>query len=83
MQPNVPVFNIHIDAIPMESVLWLVFAAVVLGFGIYSVILLWHWKEYSTGRFTTVANMFVYLGVGVGLLVVMALSTVWLGIVSY
>jgi len=54
--------------------LWIGFAAAVLVFGLYSAILLWHWKEYSTGKFTTVANMFIYVGVGGGLLALMAFA---------
>ena len=49
-------------------------------FCLYSAILLWHWKEYSMGKYTTVANMLVYLGVGVACLIVMGLAAVWYGL---
>lgn len=73
MQPT----TLNSAALPLDLLLWggLVVAALV--FGIYSAILLWHWKEYSTGKFTTVANMGVYLSVGGALLVVMALAAMW------
>jgi hypothetical protein len=60
--------------LPFDLILWGVLAAVLIVFNIFSAILLWHWRTYSTGRFTTVANMFMYLGVGVGLLIAMAVA---------
>lgn len=63
----------------MSSVLWIGLIVAVVVFGAYSAILLWHWKEYSTGRFTTVANMLVYLAVGAGCIITMALSALWYG----
>ncbi len=60
--------------LPFDLVLWGVLAAVLIVFNIFSAILLWHWRTYSTGRFTTVTNMLVYLGVGIGLLIAMAVS---------
>ena len=70
-----PTFDL--TTLSLETPLWLGLAFALVVFGVYSVVLLWHWKEYSMGKFTTVANMFVYVGVGVGLLVIMALSAGW------
>ena len=66
-----------ISALPMGGILWSVLALLFIVFGLYSVVLLWHWKEYSTGKYTTVANMTIYLGVGLGLLALMLLATLW------
>jgi hypothetical protein len=71
---------VQISALPLDLVLWTVVLFSIIVFAIYSAILLWHWKEYSTGKFTTVANMVVYLSVGSGCLAVMALSAFWFGL---
>ncbi|MBP9750115.1 MAG: hypothetical protein KBD21_05295 [Candidatus Pacebacteria bacterium] len=76
-----PTVHIDLDVLPIDLALWIGIIVAVVVFGIYSAVLLWHWKEYSTGRFTTVANMLVYLGVGAGCLIVMALATTWYGVV--
>jgi len=60
--------------------LWIGITVMMILFGIYSAILLWHWKEYSTGKFTTVANMLIYVGVGGGFLLIMALAALWYGL---
>ena len=73
MQPT----TLNVAAFPLDAILWIGLIVAVVVFGVYSAILLWHWKEYSTGKFTTVANMGVYLSVGGGLLVTMALAAVW------
>jgi hypothetical protein len=62
------------EYVPVDLVLWGVLGVTIIIFGLYSAVLLWHWKEYSTGKFTTVANMFMYLGVSGCLLALMALS---------
>lgn len=66
-----------VETIPVGPVLWVVLGATFIVFGAYSVVLLWHWNEYSTGKFTTIANMVTYLAVGFGFLALMVLSTVW------
>ncbi len=43
------------------SALWFVTFLMLTVFGVYSTILLWHWKKYGTGRFTTTANATLYL----------------------
>ncbi len=70
------VFNFTdlLNNLPIETILWLILGVVVITFGVYSAILLWHWKLYSTGKFTTVGNMIVYLSVGAGFIFVMILS---------
>jgi hypothetical protein len=68
-----PLENLSLN-LPFDLVLWGIFAAVLIVFNVFSAILLWHWRTYSTGRFTTLANMLLYVGVGVGLLVAMAIS---------
>jgi hypothetical protein len=63
-----------LNNLPIEIILWFILGATVIVFGIYSAILFWHWKLYSTGKFTTVSSMIVYLSVGAGLILVMILS---------
>jgi len=65
------------SALPIGAILWAFLGIVFIVYGVYSAIMLWHWKEYSTGKYTTVANMFVYLGVSGGLLFLMFLSASW------
>ena len=60
-----------LEALPIDIVLWIVFGITIIVFGIYSAILLWHWKIYSTGKFTTVSNMILYLGVSAVCIVIM------------
>lgn len=67
-------------ALPLDLALWVGLIVAVAVFCLYSAILLWHWKQYSTGKFTTVANMLVYLAVGVGCLLTMGIATVWFGL---
>jgi hypothetical protein len=74
-------FTKIIETLPIESILWVVLGISVIVFGLYSSILLWHWKIYSTGKFTTISNMFVYLGVGGGFIAIMALSIIWFSVV--
>jgi hypothetical protein len=50
-------------------------------FAIYSAVMLWHWKEYSTGKYTTAANIFLYVGVAAGFLIMMALAAMWYSVV--
>lgn len=66
-----------LEALPVEIILWVIFGITLLLFGIFSAVLLWHWKLYSTGKFTTVSNMLLYLGVSAGFLVIMILSIFW------
>lgn len=66
-----------LNEVPFGIILWGVLGLMIVVFCIFSAILLWHWKVYSTGRFTTVATMFTYLGVSGGLLALMALSAMW------
>lgn len=73
MQPT----TLNASAFPLDLLLWIGLIVAVVVFGVYSAILLWHWKEYSTGKFTTVTNMGVYLAVGGALLAVMALAATW------
>lgn len=75
MQP--PSVRLDLSVLPLDLILWVGLILAVVVFGIYSALMLWHWKEYSTGKFTTVANMVVYLGVGAACLLVMGLATVW------
>lgn len=66
-----------LGTIPIASVLWMVLGGTIIIFALYSSILLWHWKTYSTGKFTTVSNMFVYLSVSGGFILMMILAIVW------
>jgi hypothetical protein len=69
-------------AIPMTPVLWVIFGISVLIFTLYSGMLLWHWKLYSTGKFTTVSNALLYLSVSIGFIFVMGFSIIWYSISS-
>jgi hypothetical protein len=66
-----------LETFPVELVLWSVFGVTLLAFGVYSAILFWHWNAYSTGKYTTVSNMILYLSVSAVLLFVMISSVLW------
>jgi len=70
-------FPVLLETLPIEIILWVIFGGVLLVFGSFSAVLLWHWKLYSTGKFTTVSNMILYLAVSAGLLTMMILSIFW------
>jgi len=63
--------------LPISGALWVVCVISALVFAVHSGILFWHWKLYSTGKFTTMGNMLLYLSVGIGLLFVMTASILW------
>ena len=48
----------------MGTILTILFLIALIFFAVYSAILFWQWKRYSTGRYTTPAYMLVYLAVG-------------------
>ncbi|KKS30297.1 MAG: hypothetical protein UV60_C0004G0002 [Parcubacteria group bacterium GW2011_GWA2_43_11] len=66
-----------LESLPVEIILWVIFGGMLLIFGSFSAVLLWHWKIYSTGRFTTVSNMVLYLTVSAGFLTIMIISIFW------
>jgi DNA-binding transcriptional regulator of glucitol operon len=45
----------------MGTLLTFVFFLTLIVFAVYSAVMLWQWKRYSTGRYTTVTYMVVYL----------------------
>ena len=63
-----------LEAIPFDYIMWGVLGVTLIVFCVYSAVLLWHWNIYSTGKFTTVSNMMLYLGVSGLFLAIMALS---------
>ena len=63
--------------LPGSLILWGFLAVLLIAFALYTFIMLWHWKEYSTGHLTTTRNMSLYLGVSGGLLAAMAGSALW------
>lgn len=65
------------SAIPFDLIMWSLFGIAALIFGLFSAVLFWHWRVYSTGKFTTIGNLLVFLCVGAGFLVIMLLSTFW------
>ena len=69
-----------IEGVPFELGMWGVLGITLIVFGVYSAVLLWHWRIYSTGKFTTVSNMLLYLGVSGIFLVLMAGAAVTYGI---
>lgn len=70
-----------LESFPVVNILWILLGVTVIVFGVYSTVLLWHWNKYSTGKFTTVTNMFVYLGVSGGFILMMLLSILWFSFV--
>ncbi len=72
-----PLHTFDLALLPVAPILWGVLACAFIVFCIYSAIMLWHWKEYSNGKFTTTVHMFVYLGVGGAFLAVMGLAATW------
>jgi len=62
------------NVLPIDIVLWVLFGLVLVVFGIFSAVLLWHWKLYSTGKYTTVSNMILYLTVSAVFLFFMIIS---------
>jgi hypothetical protein len=62
---------------PLGLVLVGVLGVLLIAFAIFSAIMFWHWKAYSTGKFTTMATMFTYLVVSGGFIVAMALAVTW------
>lgn len=62
---------------PVQEVLWVCLSIAFIIYGIFSVIMIWHWNEYSTGKYTTLANMVVYLAVSAGLFALMIFATSW------
>ncbi len=78
---NKDVFSNLLDSLPVDTILWSLFGVTLIAFGIFSAVLLWHWKLYSTGKYTTVGNMVIYLSVSAGLFTVMAFSIISLSFV--
>ncbi|HCC04771.1 TPA: hypothetical protein DEP58_00515 [Patescibacteria group bacterium] len=70
-------FPVLLESLPIEIILWAIFGGILIIFGAFSAILLWHWKIYSTGKFTTVSNMVLYLSVSAGFLAIMIISIFW------
>ena len=64
-------------SLPIDIILWAIFGITLIVFGVYSAVLLWHWKIYSTGKFTTVSNMVLYLIVSAVFLSIMIFSAVY------
>ena len=79
MSPQFP--NTALHTLPVHLILWSVVAVMLTIFLVYSVILLWHWKEYSTGKYTTVGSMLMYLSVSACLFALMAASIMWYSLV--
>ena len=63
--------------IPVTQILWV--GAIVAGliFLVHALITAWHWREYSTGSYTSAANLLTYLSVGTGFIILMFLSALW------
>ncbi len=70
---EVPLMEI-LHTIPIGYVMWGVFGVTLIIFSVYSAILIWHWRVYSTGKFTTVSNLLLYLGVSMLFIAIMAFS---------
>lgn len=70
-------FGKILASLPIEILLFGIFALSAIVFSIYSGILFWHWRAYSTGKFTTMGNLLMFVCVGVGLLFIMLFSALW------
>ncbi len=66
----------------LTPILWIITGCAIIAFSLVSAVFLWHWKQYSTGRYTTVVTMAVYLGVGGGLLGLMSLAALWYSVAA-
>lgn len=45
----------------LDLILWVALLIAVLAFVVFSLVLIWHWKKYSTGKYTTYGSILVYL----------------------
>jgi hypothetical protein len=66
-----------ITILPVGPILWVVAVIAAVLFLIHAAIMMWHWREYSTGVYTTAANLLVFLGVGGGFITLMFISALW------
>ena len=76
MNATFPVEQI-ISVLPVGPILWIVAVLAAILFLVHAVIMMWHWREYSTGAYTTAANLLIFLGVGGGCIALMFLSALW------
>jgi len=65
-----------LEMLPIATIMWVVLGIVVVVFMIFSSILFWHWRMYSTGKFTTISNMVMYLTVSALFIVLMTASII-------
>lgn len=56
----------------LDLILWVALLLVVLVFVVFSLVLIWHWKKYSTGKYTTYGSILAYLIVSGGCIGAMA-----------
>ena len=63
--------------LPIGGILWVVAILAAVLFLVHALILSWHWREYSTGAYTSAANMLVYLGIGSCFLALLFFSALW------
>lgn len=57
--PSLGQFNFHIPVTPM--LLFAVLALLLAGWGIFTVIIRYHWKNYGTGKLEVFTMNFFYL----------------------
>jgi len=65
-----------LEAVPFDYVMWGVLGVTLIVFGVYSAVLFWHWKMYSTGKYTTMSNMTLYLTVSGLFIALMVFSAI-------
>lgn len=63
--------------VPVGAILWGIAIFVGALFLVHAAIMMWHWRDYSTGAYTSATNMLTYLGVGGGFLALMFISALW------
>ncbi len=66
--------------ISLETFFAVLFGVILIVFGVFSVLMFWHWKLYSTGKFTTVSTMVMYVSVSSALLSAMVASIIWMNL---
>ena len=58
----------------MQGILWLIFSFVLIIFSVMSLVLVYHWREYGTNNRMITMIQTLYLGVGVSLIIISAVT---------
>lgn len=63
-----------IETITVTSMLWWVFFAITIAFLIHAVVVAYHWYTFGSERSVSILSTIIYIGVGAGLLLLMAIT---------